>query len=452
MVMCADVDVVVLSRKSEQLRREVSKALRHQIGVRLNLRRIIAVPEPQDVNRWSVIARGRNYGKQLGTSPWIMFVDDDVVLDRNCVRVLVDELRRRAEYAALAADYLGESTSGYPAHHVAMGATLFRRSGLDRIKFRFEPGKCECQCCCDDLRRLRMGIAYSEQAKAKHLKPKVDDGAACGEHSPAIVETEALPGRILTAFNHRHWKLFRQQFLTSLRAAGNQERVTVIGYGLQLSERRALARLEGVELIGCRPAAVPARRRLQDFQAAVAQFAPDTPVAYWDAGDVVFQASLRPLWQRIREYPDKLLAACEPAFHPENRAISQWTRTIIRPDVRRQAFRLLSKCRFLNAGFAAGTARAMLRYLRFGEQLRESGRLAGTANRGDQLVFNLYCHGNPEAWLEVEQSWNFCLFGRDPREVYRRNGRYFSRKGIPIYVVHGNARTLSRVGFRKRYF
>jgi hypothetical protein len=450
--MSMEVDIVVLSRISAPLRREVGNALRHQVGVRLKLHRIIAGPVPNDANRWSVIARGRNDGKRLGSSPWIMFVDDDVVLERNCVQLLIDELCGRAEYAALAADYLGESTPGYPAHHVAMGATLFRRRALERIKFRWEPGKCECQCCCDDLRRLRMGIAYSAHARAKHLKPRVDHGAACDSHCRPVVETQAVPGRILTAFNHGHWKLFRNQFLPSLRAAGNQERVTVVGYGLRPSERHALARLDGVELISRPPAAVPARRRLRDFQTAVARFAPDTPVAYWDAGDVVFQASLQPLWQRIREHPDKLLAACEAAFHPENRAISGWTRTIIRSDIRRQAFRMLSKCRFLNAGFAAGTARAMLRYLRFGEQLRESGALAGTANRGDQLVFNLYCHGNPEAWLEMEQGWNFCLFGRDLREVYRRRGHYFSRRGTPIYVIHGNARTLPLVGLGKRYY
>ena len=47
----------------------------------------------------------------------------------------------------------------YP-RHVGMAATLFRRERLERLTFRWEPGKCECRCCCDDLRRAGFGIGY----------------------------------------------------------------------------------------------------------------------------------------------------------------------------------------------------------------------------------------------------------------------------------------------------
>ena len=47
----------------------------------------------------------------------------------------------------------------YPLH-VGMAATLFRREQLVELTFRWEPGKCECQCFCDDLRRGRFGIGY----------------------------------------------------------------------------------------------------------------------------------------------------------------------------------------------------------------------------------------------------------------------------------------------------
>ena len=56
----------------------------------------------------------------------------------------------------------------YP-RHVGMAATLFRRERLERLTFRWEPGKCECRCCCDDLRRAGFGIGYlARRAQAWH--------------------------------------------------------------------------------------------------------------------------------------------------------------------------------------------------------------------------------------------------------------------------------------------
>jgi hypothetical protein len=107
---------------------------------------------------------------------------------------------------------------------------------------------------------------------------------------------------------------------------------------------------------------------------------------------------------------------------------------------------LLSRRPFLNSGFAAGTAATMLRYLGYGHRLLHSPSLRGTRDWGDQLALNLYCHANPESWQEVGEEWNFCLCGRPTGEVYRRDdGRFVSPAGKPVYVVHGNARTLGRV-------
>ena len=72
-------------------------------------------------------------------------------------------------YGALAADYLGEGHEGHVTRHVTMGATLFRRAVLDQIRFRWRDERCECQCCCDDLRRLRWAIDYCPYVKARHL-------------------------------------------------------------------------------------------------------------------------------------------------------------------------------------------------------------------------------------------------------------------------------------------
>ena len=53
-------------------------------------------------------------------------------------------------------------------------------------------------------------------------------------------------------------------------------------------------------------------RRLHDFARLTAELAGDTPVAYWDVGEVLFQDSLKPLWNLVAANPGKLLAVAEP--------------------------------------------------------------------------------------------------------------------------------------------
>ena len=126
---------------------------------------------------------------------------------------------------------------------------LFRRQAVHSIRFRWEASKCECQCCCDDLRKLGMGIGYEPRASAEHLNR---DGGwrahmteqSCG-HGSRLATVE---GQILAAFDRNHFRLFRRRFLASLRGAGNNERVTAVVYGLYPSERRALARERRTEV------------------------------------------------------------------------------------------------------------------------------------------------------------------------------------------------------------
>ena len=56
---------------------------------------------------------------------------------------------------------------------------------------------------------------------------------------------------------------------------------------------------------------------------------------------------------------------------------------------------------------------------------------------------NLYCHTHEGEWREVAESWNYCLCGRRPDSyVVTANGYLQDRRGVPVHVVHGNARTI----------
>ena len=300
------VDVVVLSRDSGPLSPQVQRGLAQQRGIRIHLHRIVGAPQPGDANRWQTIARARNLGKRRGTSPWLMFLDDDVELDAGAILRLISSLRERPLFGALAADY-GEHLSEFHVDHVTMGATLFRRSALGLFEFRWEPGRCECQCCCDDLRRHLLGIAYCSGVRARHWQNVLADDVA--EPARPLLASATEIGRreptqlsdnracIFAAFDRRHLSRFRRQFIPSLRGSGNPERVMAVGYGLYPSEQNSLRQVPGLELLALPDNGIsPAIRRLVDFQTNAAQLAPETPVAYWDAAvDFVPGSSRRPL-------------------------------------------------------------------------------------------------------------------------------------------------------------
>jgi hypothetical protein len=454
--MPIDVDVIILTRDMSPLRPEVRHALESQGEVAVRLHRVIGTPRAADAHRWQTIARARNEGKHRGTSPWVMFVDDDVVLGTGCIAQLVRALQARPEFAALAADYNGDMRSGranwdYP-RHVGMGATLFRRERLATIAFRWEADKCECQCCCDDLRRVGFGIGYLPGAAAAH-RPSASRSA-----SPAARSETTAPsiphqaGQILAAFDRRHLRKFQCQFLRTLRDAGNHELVSAIAYGLRPDEIRALARTPNVEVIAASSNAMhPSYRRVYDFQRVLAGFDGRTPVATWDAGDVLFQGRIDGVWDLVRAHPDELLIVEEAFSHPENPAVVDWTAQITGSTARRQAFDLLSTRTFLNSGFIAGTAQTLLHYFGEAERLLGSQGLLSIGYGADQIAMNLYCHTNLGRWRTVSERWNYCLCGRS-RQAYRMNifGRVRRVDDQPVDVVHGNGGTLRDVAWYYR--
>lgn len=444
------VDIIILTRGLEPLPSDLLRAVRQQRGIVPRIYRVwgrAAAGEP----RLDAIVRARNLGKSLGTSPWIMFLDDDVIPDANCVRQLWYALRSRPDLAAVAADYAGERSRGTTAQHVGLGATLFRREVLDRVHFRHAAPRCECLCCAEDLARVGFGMTYVALAYASHVRrggptpiPARHPNPFTLRHTPA--------GRILAAFDRRHLNKFLHLFLASLRNHQNRELVTAVGYGLTPSEQRRLRRVPGVELVAL-PAngVLPPIRRLHDFQTILARWPRQTPVAYWDAGDVVFQSSLTELWELVVQHRERLLACAEPRWYPRNPAVAGWTLSINDPQARREAFELLSRNPFLNSGFAAGTGATLLRYFSTAERYLNSPTLRGTNDWGDQTALNLYCHRHPARWQQIADSWNYCVHDRPRGSVLvTAEGRVESRLGHRICVVHGNAKSLRQLELPRR--
>ena len=262
--------------------------------------------------------------------------------------------------------------------------------------------------------------------------------------SPPAVRRRPRPGRIFAAFDRRDQHRFRTQFLPTLRDSGNHEPVWAFAYGLFPSELARLEAQPGVTVVAVPHNGVcPALRRLRDFQRVVADWPEDTPVAYWDAGDILFQGQLGPLWDMVDAHPDILLITAEPKSYPENPVIRVWSDWILDPSARARAFEIMSTHVFLNSGFAAATASALLSYLREGDRLLNSHALLGVDDWGDQVALNVHCHSNPGCWKTIEPGWNYTLAGRETDE-YRitLDGRAKRLAGGPVHVLHGNDRSL----------
>jgi hypothetical protein len=249
--MAPDIDLVVLSRDKSALAGEVDRGIAAQTDSRLTIHRVIGRARPSDANRWTTIARARNEGKSQGHSEWVMFLDDDVALSPGCVRRLWEDLQRRPAYGALAADYLGQSNFVEKARHVSMGATLFRRAALRDIHFRWRPGRCECQCCCDDLRRNGYGIDYLPAARARHLE--IDDPERCAEraisHGPAGEHAPAIGRSVQPALDRYEVspQVFESFFRSSIRPAFDWKRFASEAWPVTVrvfQERSSLAAID----------------------------------------------------------------------------------------------------------------------------------------------------------------------------------------------------------------
>src|SRR4051794_26678435 len=104
----SEVDVIILTRDGLPPPVRVREALLAQEAVKLAVHLIDGSARPGETHRLETIVRCRNAGGRRGSAPWVMFLDDDVVLGPGCISLLLHELRRRPGYAAIAADYLGD--------------------------------------------------------------------------------------------------------------------------------------------------------------------------------------------------------------------------------------------------------------------------------------------------------------------------------------------------------
>ena len=221
--------------------------------------------------------------------------------------------------------------------------------------------------------------------------------------------------------------------------------MTAVTYGLRPGDYRLLSKLENVEFFPSpNPRVHPSYARIRDFQSVIANWPDNTPVAFWDAGDVLFQGPIDDLWGLVEAHPDELLVVPEPFGYPENAVISAWTSSIRDFKARRRAFELLSTHPFLNAGFVAASARAC-----FATWSRRSLDRSGSHSWPRVRRRS----GRPESLLPLKsralacnsRSLELLSGGSEASRVSNSPRRIHGKlRRRPVHVVHGNAGTSSR--------
>ena len=246
----------------------------------------------------------------------------------------------------------------------------FRREALARLTFHWEPGRCECQCCCDDLRRMGLGIAYLPRTG----DPRAASGSrshhvilgrrpCCNEMGSRARLSRDLEPHILTTFDRRHLNRFSSSSCrrSAKRAMTRWSRRWRTGSGPANGE--SSRRPPGSRRVprGRRRLSVdPPAPRLPGRDRTMAR-----RVHPSRTGTRATSSSRAPL-HRFGTWSAIIPTGSSPSANlasPGKLGRLGMDLSIHDPSARKFAFDLLSTRPFLNGGFAAGTARAMLDYL-----------------------------------------------------------------------------------------
>jgi len=127
----------------------------------------------------------RNQVKRYGTSPYVLMLDNDIVMPSGSLKQMISFLDSHPTYGAIAlCKHSGlrfDTDDGFlHAHHVDMSCVLFRKGTLDRITFVDAQsagkagranlvGQCECANCCHDIRQMGLEIGFLPHIYVRHL-------------------------------------------------------------------------------------------------------------------------------------------------------------------------------------------------------------------------------------------------------------------------------------------
>lgn len=240
---------------------------------------------------------------------------------------------------------------------------------------------------------------------------------------------------IVTACDARFGDFLLGHWLVSLRAnvdlAGVD--VVVLDYGLTDAQRRELAARE-VLVYPCVHDGVISNLRYRDICRLLDQRDYDQILSV-DGGDVIFQANIRPLFDR---HTDRFRAV------PEQRRIPFHELVVPRSDLAPERFREILACLedrpMVNAGVLFGPAWKFREFWQFYRRESHAFDCFGM----DQLLLNYVLYR--DGFVALDRGFNFVLVTAAPGWTVR-NGVFEDAGGAVIPVVHnaGNVESMRAI-------
>ena len=162
------VDVIMIIGANRIAKREVLESLNEQ-GIPFNF--YVQRDTLRLSSKIENIVHTRNIAKHLGNSPFVMWVDDDMVLPKEGIKLCLQFLLSHPNFGAVGINGQKPVTFNPFRNHIGMASILVYRNLLDEITFRFERETkwCECMCFCDDLRKKNFLVDYLPGLRATHL-------------------------------------------------------------------------------------------------------------------------------------------------------------------------------------------------------------------------------------------------------------------------------------------
>ena len=229
---------------------------------------------------------------------------------------------------------------------------------------------------------------------------------------------------IVTCCDARFGDFLLRHWLVSLRANVNLSGVDVVvlDYGLTDAQRQELTG-QDVLLFSCERDGVISNIRYRDICRLLDQREYDQILSV-DAGDIIFQADIRPLFD---QHTDQFRAV------PEERQIPFLQMVIQRSDLPPERFReilaFLGDKPMVNAGVVFGPARKFREFWNFYKETSRAFDCFGM----DQMLLNYVLYH--EGFVALDRGFNFVLVTASSRYSVR-DGVFVDALGAVIPVVH----------------
>lgn len=123
----------------------------------------------RDDNRNAAGARTRV--KRYGTSPYVLMMDNDIILAKESIKRMVEFLEKNENYAAIAISkhQVPEGPNEVTIQpHIDSAPVLWRLEDLQKITFEYRT-QCECMAACEDIRNMGKEIGFLNGIRATHI-------------------------------------------------------------------------------------------------------------------------------------------------------------------------------------------------------------------------------------------------------------------------------------------